>query len=204
MYIEAQSKNPIFSDDRINHMKLIIGLGNPGKEYAKTRHNAGFRVVDVLAGEATWKKEKKFNALIAETEIAKKKVLLAKPLTFMNDSGKTARQIIDYYKISLKDALIIYDDIDLLVGQIRLRPFGSAGGHNGMESVLEHLGTQDVARLRIGIAEKQAGKQDVPSEEYVLKNFSKSGEKKIKDALQKIPNYIESWVKNEVKNISYS
>jgi len=175
-------------------MKLIIGLGNPGKEYAKTRHNAGWRGLDILAGKNEWKENSKFNAEMAEIKINKAKVVLAKPLTFMNKSGDAVGKISRYYKIKKEDVLIIYDDIDMLLGQLRLRTEGSSGGHQGMQSVLKSLRTEKVARLKIGIAEKKAGKQCVPSEDYILKPPSKAGEVLLKKSLAKIPDMVKEWL----------
>ncbi|MEK7125299.1 MAG: aminoacyl-tRNA hydrolase [Patescibacteria group bacterium] len=175
-------------------MKLIIGLGNPGAKYHNTRHNLGFRAVDVLARETKWQDSKKFQALMAEANINGQKILLAKPQTFMNESGQAARSIIDFYKIPLADMLVIYDDIDLLVGDTRLRAEGSAGGHNGMASIIEHLGTEAVARFRLGVAEAKTGKQDIPAEDYVLLPASAAGEDKIKTTLAQMPELVNSWL----------
>jgi len=180
-------------------MKLIIGLGNPGDKYEKTRHNTGFRAVDVLVDKKEWKENDKFNATIAETKIGKvgsghARCLLAKPQTFMNNSGDAVGKIARYYKIKKENILIIYDDIDLLIGQLRLRPSGSTGGHQGMTSVLSILKTDKIARLKIGIAEKKAGKQRVPSESYILKPASKTGEAIIKKSLKKVPEIVEEWL----------
>lgn len=177
-------------------MKLIIGLGNPGEEYKTTRHNTGFRAVDALVDKNNWKQDDKFNAEIADAKIGKAKVILAKPQTFMNKSGEAVGKIARYYKIKKDDILIIYDDIDLLTGTLRLRPSGSSGGHQGMQSVLGALKTEDVARLKIGIAEKKTGKQRVSSEDYILKPASKEGEKIIKKSLKKISEIIEQWLDN--------
>lgn len=178
-------------------MKLIVGLGNPGKEYETTRHNTGFRAVDVLTEDASaiWKEAEKFQSLLAKTTIAGAKVILAKPRTFMNKSGQAVRRLIDFYKIRRENVLIIYDDIDLLVGTTRLRLEGSAGGHQGMDSVLTMLKTEKIARLRLGIAEKVAGKQSIPAEEYVLRPFSKTAETKIKKTLSIVPTIISDWIK---------
>ena len=117
-------------------MRLIVGLGNPGTKYKNTRHNLGFRAVDVLAGEAKWQDSKKFHAQTAEINLNDEKIILAKPQTFMNESGSAVRRLMDFYKIPASDVLIIYDDIDLLVGDTRLRAEGGSGGHNGMASVI--------------------------------------------------------------------
>ncbi|MDP1709370.1 MAG: aminoacyl-tRNA hydrolase [Candidatus Komeilibacteria bacterium] len=175
-------------------MKLIVGLGNPGKKYAQTRHNTGFLAVDVLAGNTKWQANKKFNVLTAEVAIAGTKVLLAKPQTFMNESGLAVRQLADFYHLDINNILIIYDDIDLLISQTRLKKTGSSGGHNGLASIIEHLGTNDINRLKIGIAEKTAGKQSVPAEVYVLKPFSRGANAIIKKTLAIIPELVSTWL----------
>lgn len=179
-------------------MKLIIGLGNPGEQYASTRHNAGWRAVKFLAGEAGWRREEKFKALAAVGKIAGQKVILAKPETFMNNSGLAAAKLKNFYKIKNQDILVIYDDIDLPLGTTRLRLDGSAGGHQGLDSVLRTLGSKEIARLKIGIAEGRPGKQKIPSEDYVLKNFSKKGEEILQKVLQLLPEIVEKWVKREI------
>ncbi len=179
-------------------MKLIIGLGNPGEQYEKTRHNTGFRAVDSLVDKKDWKENDKFNSLVADIKIGKSKAIFAKPQTFMNKSGEAVGKIARYYKIKKEDILVIFDDIDLLAGTIRLRPSGSTG-HQGMASVLKTLKTENLARLKIGIAEKKAGKQRVPSEDYILKPASKSGETTIKKSLKKVPEIVEVWIKGTEK-----
>ncbi|MBI1961404.1 MAG: aminoacyl-tRNA hydrolase [Parcubacteria group bacterium] len=175
-------------------MKLIIGLGNPGEKYEKTRHNTGFHAVDVLAGKNNWKASGKLNAEIAEIKIGKAKILLAKPQTFMNNSGQAAAKLARFYKIKKEDILVIYDDIDLVAGVLRLRPEGSSGGHQGMQSVLSSLKTDSIARLKIGIAEKSGGKQKISSENYVLKPPSKTAEAAIKKSLTLMPEVVEQWI----------
>lgn len=134
-------------------MYLIVGLGNPGEEYEKTRHNLGFRVVNELASRLGLKSLKsKHQSFIGEGTIAGHKVILAEPQTFMNNSGATVRGILAWHKIDPKKLIVIYDDVDLSVGQIRVREQGSAGGHHGIESVIAHVGTSEFARVRIGIS----------------------------------------------------
>mgnify|MGYP001325653398 FL=1 len=133
-------------------MKLIVGLGNPGKEYEMTRHNSGFCVLDAIAEECCVDiTQKKFKALIANTRISGEAVVLMKPQTFMNLSGEAVRAAMDFYKLSAQDLLVIYDDLDLPVGKIRLRAQGSAGGQNGMKNIIRHIGTQEFDRIRVGI-----------------------------------------------------
>ncbi len=138
---------------------VIVGLGNPGASYERTRHNAGFQALDVLSeafGEGEWKQSDKFDAFIQEARIVAVPVLLVKPLTFMNLSGQSLRKIVDFYKLDAKEqVLVTYDDIDIPLGEHRLRKTGSPGTHNGMRSVVEQFG-EDVPRLRIGIGPKPA------------------------------------------------
>ena len=148
-------------------MKLIVGLGNPDRQYLNTFHNLGFmsvdKVADILGVE--FKKEK-FRAVLAETGTGDNKIILAKPLTYMNLSGESVREIATFYKIESKDILIIYDDFDLIKGFIRIRESGSAGTHNGMRNVIKELGTENFPRIRIGF--KPEGEMLVPLIDYVL------------------------------------
>ena len=133
-------------------MKLIVGLGNPGAEYERTRHNVGFRVVDKLAAKHGWKwNERRSRAVLASGTIGTEKVVLAKPLTFMNLSGQTVGELVRWYKVPPEDLLIVHDELDLPVGKIRLRARGSAAGHNGLKDIIAHLHTDQFPRLRIGI-----------------------------------------------------
>lgn len=176
-------------------MRLIIGLGNPGKKYAHTRHNAGFMALDALAlnCKVSWKKDTGKVALIAQCAMGNTGVILAKPLTYMNASGSSAQKLAHYYKVEHADMLIIYDDIDLLLGDARLRTEGSSGGQNGMQSVIDAFGTSEIPRLRIGVAEEKTGKQDVPAEEYVLCPFSKNGAEKIAIVVDGLIKEIKRW-----------
>jgi peptidyl-tRNA hydrolase, PTH1 family len=155
---------------------LIVGLGNPGDKYSGTRHNIGFEVVDRLskAWAISLKEERRFNGEYgAGLGPRRQKVYLLKPLTFMNRSGQSMRAVVDWLKLKPSQVLVVYDDMDLPVGRLRLRLSGSAGGHNGMKSAIAHLGTQDFCRLRIGIgASQRGGDQAVVS--HVLGNFSKA------------------------------
>lgn len=162
-------------------MKLIIGLGNPGKEYALTRHNVGFMVVNGLINELGLKVQAKFKGEIAQTNLKSESVIFFKPHTYMNASGEAVRLVKDFYQIEPKDIFVIYDDLDLPVGKIRLREKGSAGGHNGMKSVIQHLGTQDFPRLRIGIDKNAL----IETKDYVLGRFSKQEEDTITQAILK-------------------
>src|SRR5271169_516122 len=149
---------------------LIVGLGNPGAEYANTRHNAGFLLVEKLAAKwkCDWTNEKKFRARIAKADCSGKKVLLCKPQTFMNLSGETVGALKDFYQLPLKQLMVAVDDADLPLGEIRLRKSGSSGGHHGLESIEQHLASREFARLRVGIG-RQAGAREIT--DYVLGRF---------------------------------
>jgi PTH1 family peptidyl-tRNA hydrolase len=135
---------------------IICGLGNPGQKYTFTRHNAGFMAVDTLAeGLGVKINRSRFDSLTAEVEIEGKKVLLMKPQTFMNLSGRACRQALDYYKLSAEDMTVVYDDVSLPVGRMRVRKKGSAGGHNGIKSILSELGSDVFPRLKLGVGEQQ-------------------------------------------------
>ena len=162
---------------------LIIGLGNPGKEYEKTRHNVGFMFVDFLADtyKTTFKLEKKHQAMVAEFKINNQKCYLLKPMTYMNLSGIALRSFCDYYKIPANEILIVVDDLALDTGMIRIRKNGSSGGHNGLKSIFSQMGTENISRLRIGINSSKL----IDTKDYVLGKFS-SEEIKVIDDLKKI------------------
>ena len=161
-------------------MYIIAGLGNPDKKYEGTRHNAGFEAVDKLADKLGVKiSEKKFKGLCQTVSLNGDKYLLLKPLTYMNNSGESIRAAADFYKIAPENIIILYDDINFECGRMRIRGSGSAGGHNGMKSIIQHLGTQDFARVRVGIGNKPP-KMDLA--DYVLGHFSRDEEKVIQDA----------------------
>lgn len=151
-------------------MKLIVGLGNPGKKYQETRHNVGFMFVDKIANDLGIKftLNKQLKSEIAEANVKGEKVILIKPQTFMNLSGEAVRSVQNYYKIELEDILVIYDDLDLPTGKIRIRKSGSSGGHKGMQNIIELIKTQEVKRVRIGIDSEY--KKDTI--DYVLGKFS--------------------------------
>jgi peptidyl-tRNA hydrolase, PTH1 family len=133
-------------------MKLVIGLGNPGMEYERTRHNVGFRVVDKLAAQQGWKwNERRSRAILAGGNLGLEKVMLVKPITYMNLSGESVGELMRWYKLQPEDILVVYDELDLPVGKVRLRSSGSAAGHNGMKSIIHHLHTDTFPRLRVGV-----------------------------------------------------
>ena len=173
-------------------MKLIIGLGNPGKAYAETRHNIGFQVIDLLADK--WNApltQSKFKGMYSIIHRPEGKVMLLKPLTYMNLSGESVGALMDYYDVDIEEILVIYDDLDLPTGQLRLRQKGSAGGHNGIKSLIQHLGTQQFNRMRIGISRPPAGMK-VP--DYVLSRFSKEEAVDVKEAVKKSAEACELWL----------
>ena len=161
-------------------MKLIVGLGNPGKEFENTRHNIGFIFLDYFAEKNDVSIDnKKYNGLYAQTIINNEKVILLKPLSYMNLSGEVVKRFVDYFKINIEDILIINDDLDMTFGKIRLRPDGSSGGHNGLKNIELHLGTDKFKRLKVGISNDKS----IDTKDYVLGKFSKE-EKTTIDSLK--------------------
>ena len=175
---------------KLNEPFLIAGLGTPGKKYVDTRHNVGFEMLDVLAMANGIKVSKiKFKALVGEGKIGGKNVVLAKPQTYMNLSGESIREIAAYYKIPPHKIIIIYDDISINTGRIRIRHKGSAGGHNGMKNIIYQLKTDEFPRLRIGVGEPD---EDVVS--YVLGRFSKTDIETLTEIAKEIPDIIEMMI----------
>ncbi|WP_335872098.1 aminoacyl-tRNA hydrolase [Bacillus sp. 2205SS5-2] len=183
-------------------MKLIVGLGNPGNQYADTRHNIGFTIVDELARRHNVKLDQsKFKGQYAVIHVRGQKVMLLKPLTYMNLSGESIGSMVDYYDIKLDDVVLMYDDLDLPVGKIRLRQKGSAGGHNGIKSTIAHLGTQNFNRIRVGIDRPPMG-MSVPN--YVLGKFSSEEKKELIHVIDACANACEDWFEKpflEVMNV---
>ena len=187
-------------------MKLIVGLGNPGSRYAATRHNMGWRVAQVLAARAgadSWRE--KLEAAVAEALWHDQKVVLARPLTFMNRSGLAVRPLVDFWKMETKDLLVVSDDLALEAGRIRLRPRGSDGGHNGLESVIAHLGTEEFARLRVGIGPASPGRSPAtpgrspappPAEhaEFVLSELAAAERPIVAEAIERAADAAECWI----------
>lgn len=167
-------------------MFLIAGLGNPGKDYVDTRHNIGFEAVSALSSYYDIPLKKiKHKALIGEGKIGGERVILAQPQTFMNNSGESIREIVDYYKIPVENTVIIYDEAAIDVGRIRIRPQGSAGGHNGMKSIIYHLGSDKFVRIRFGIGSAPGDMAD-----FVLGRFSKEEIKIMIEAVKNIPDIV--------------
>ena len=170
---------------------LIVGLGNPGPKYAANRHNAGFRCVERLGsalGVGFDKRQKR--AHVALGDLHGQRVVLAKPQTFMNESGQAVVPLARFYKVPNERLLIIYDDLDLPLGTLRLRPGGGSGGHKGMRSIIEHLGAQDFPRLRVGIG-RPPGRMDPAA--YVLQSFSADEELVLQETLERALGAIETW-----------
>lgn len=159
-------------------MYIIAGLGNPGSRYEHTRHNAGFEVIDILADRmGICVDEKKHKALCGRGALEGQKVILIKPQTFMNLSGESVRAAADFYKVEPENIIIVYDDVSLEPGQLRIRGKGSAGGHNGIKNIISHLGTQEFPRVKVGVGEKP---KEMDLADYVLSRFSK-GEQEMMD-----------------------
>ena len=162
---------------------LIVGLGNPGNEYAHTRHNCGFRAIDILAEKLGCKIDKlKFQGLYAQTTYNGRKLMLLKPQTFMNLSGRSVLQLSAYFNIPPERIIIMFDDISLQPGRLRVRADGSAGGHNGIKSIISELGSQDFPRVKIGVGAKPSPDTDLA--DWVLSGFTASEEKALADALK--------------------
>lgn len=175
-------------------MKLIVGLGNPGKEYENTRHNIGYIFIDSLADKLGVSiDKKKFNGLYTEAVINNEKVLLVKPLSYMNLSGEVVEKFVNFYKIDINDILVINDDLDLDVGRVRLRLKGSSGGHNGLKNIALHLKTEDFKRLKIGISNNKL----IDTKDYVLGKFTKEEKEIINNLKDKIVNLLMDFVNTD-------
>ena len=177
---------------------VIVGLGNPGTKYEKTRHNVGFMFLDEVAkaNQAAFSLNKNLQCYIAEIYINKIKHYLIKPTTFMNLSGDSVYKVLNYYNVEIDDLIVIYDDMDLSVGQVRIRKSGSSGGHNGMKSIINNLNSQEFKRIRIGI-----GKPKADSIDFVLGKFSKSEGILIQKTVVKAPNIVDDLVINGIDYI---
>jgi PTH1 family peptidyl-tRNA hydrolase len=173
---------------------VIAGLGNPGARYARTRHNIGFMVATELAERwrAHWVKEAKFRARVARVDRAERKVLLCQPETFMNDSGEAVAALTTFYRVERQNLLVILDDADLPFGAVRLRPEGSSGGHHGLESIQQHLGSLEFARLRVGIGRNDPASREIT--EYVLSQFRKDEAELLGKVLTRACDQIECWL----------
>lgn len=177
-------------------MYLIVGLGNPGTEYAATRHNIGFDMVTYLSDRYNIPVRSRENkAIVGKGMIGGQKVMLAQPQTYMNLSGESVRALLDYYKMDIDELIIIYDDISLPVGQIRVRPKGSAGGHNGIKNIIQHLRTEEFVRIRIGVGAKPEGGDLV---KHVLGRFSREEDGMIRDVFALAEEALEALLDGDV------
>lgn len=179
-------------------MYLIVGLGNPGKKYTFTRHNAGFLSIDYMSQKHNIDVKKiKHKAVIGEGIIAGERVILAKPQTYMNLSGESISEIVSWYKIPNENIIIIYDDISMPTGSIRIREKGSAGGHNGMKSIIQHLSTDVFPRLKIGINAKP---DEYDLADYVLGKFTPEEQKILFDTFEKINEAVKEFISKDIKS----
>jgi len=178
----------------LENLYFIAGLGNPGPEYAATRHNIGFMLVDRLAARwrAAWVLEKKFQARLARAERDGRKAILGQPQTFMNDSGAAVGAVGRFYQLPAERILIVVDDADLPLGQLRLRPEGSSGGHHGLESVEQQLGTRAYPRLRLGIGRRAEDRREIT--DYVLGRFEAAERKTVEEVLERALQQVECWL----------
>ncbi|MDU1006615.1 MAG: aminoacyl-tRNA hydrolase [Clostridium butyricum] len=176
-------------------MFLIVGLGNPGSQYEDTRHNIGFKVVDNIAKEYNIEiNRQKFKGMCGEGFINGEKVILLKPTTYMNLSGESVREVVDFYKLSNDDVLVIYDDISLDVGRLRIREKGSAGGHNGIKSIIAHLGTDIFPRIKVGV-----GQPNVDLVNYVLGKFTKEEMEVLNESIDASTRAAKEIISNDIK-----
>jgi PTH1 family peptidyl-tRNA hydrolase len=178
-------------------VKFILGVGNPGRKYERTRHNVGFRVVDRLAQQAgeTIGREK-YQALMAQTVIEGQTVVLVKPQTFVNLTGRSAAALLRFYKAPAESLLVVVDDTHLPVGKLRVRPDGSAGGHNGLRSLIQDLGTDTFGRLRVGVGGKQHPAQDLA--DHVLGRFTEQEEQDIEVAVETATDVCRLWIEKDI------
>ncbi|MBP3284679.1 MAG: aminoacyl-tRNA hydrolase [Clostridia bacterium] len=177
-------------------MFIIVGLGNPGREYEGTRHNTGFMVMDRLAEKYKIEvKKQKCKALLGQGEIEGEKVLLVKPQTYMNLSGQAVAEVVNFYKEDLENLVIVFDDIDLPVGKLRIKERGSAGTHNGMKSIVSSLGTTEFKRVKVGIGKQMPG-EDLAN--YVLGTFQKEERDLLADAMENAVGAIETMIREGV------
>ncbi len=176
-------------------MKIVVGLGNPGRKYAGTRHNVGFEVLEVLARQSAERWRSRFEAELLEVQLAGERTLLVAPQTYMNLSGRSVRSVVEFYKTPISDLLVISDDLNLPVGKLRLRASGTAGGQKGLKNIIDQLGTTEFARLRVGIGRPPAGADAV---NYVLQSFAKAERPQVEEAIQRAVEATERWVASGV------
>ncbi len=188
LFKQIESSSKTGANRSVSH--LVVGLGNPGEKYARTRHNVGFMAVDYISEKLNIKVNKsKFKALVGECNLANKRVLFMKPQTFMNLSGEAVREAMDFYKIPAENILIIFDDVSLVPGKMRVRLKGSAGGHNGIKSIIEHLGTNEFPRIKIGVGAKPNPEYDLA--DWVLGTFEKKDMELVSQCIENTPECAE-------------
>lgn len=176
-------------------MKMIVGLGNPGCDYNKTRHNIGFMIIDSYLKNADWKE--KFMGLYCEKIIQGEKIIFLKPQTYMNLSGNSVSKFVNFFKINSNDILVIHDDLDLPFGKIRLKKSASSGGHNGIKSIIDSLGTDNFNRFKFGISSVEKNQ----TKDYVLGNFSKEEQKYIDDHVDHFKGIIDDYIKKGIEEV---
>ena len=183
----------------MENLSLIAGLGNPGSDYAATRHNIGFVLVDRLAAgwKAAWRLEKKFQARLARAKWGGQKVILCQPQTFMNASGQAVGALAQYYRLDAARILIVVDDADLPLGHIRLKMFGGSAGHHGLESVERQLGTRAYPRLRLGIGRRSTGDREIT--DYVLGRFAEAERQVMREVLDRAGRQVECWLAHGIE-----
>ncbi|MDC3417932.1 aminoacyl-tRNA hydrolase [Aquibacillus salsiterrae] len=180
-------------------MKCIVGLGNPGKRYEATRHNIGFMIVDELASRHNWRLNKtKFHGNFSIETMEQEKIILLEPQTYMNLSGESLKPLMDFYNLSTKDILVIYDDLDLPPGKIRLREKGGHGGHNGIRSIIDQLGTKEFRRIRVGIGRPTT---PIPVPDYVLGKFAETELEDVKTSIERAANACEAWFRKPFQEV---
>ncbi|MBM3268109.1 MAG: aminoacyl-tRNA hydrolase [Candidatus Sericytochromatia bacterium] len=184
-------------------MKLVVGLGNPGPKYAETRHNAGFAVVRELARRwhAEGAGDGRFNAVIAEARVGPEKVLLMQPLTFMNLSGRAVQSLANFYKVPIEEIVVVSDDTDLPVGSVRLRKRGSSGGQKGLQSIIEHLGTDEICRVRLGVGQRPPQWDQA---DWVLSRFDAAERADFDKAVGSAADAIELWARRNDFDLAMS
>lgn len=186
-------------------MKLIIGLGNPGKQYAKTRHNAGWLVLDVLAqkldSSAKWRKDANFEADIFEAQVGGEKIILAKPQTFMNNSGRSVSRLQNFYKVNGDDVVVVYDELDIDFKSVRVRFGGSSAGHNGVGSIIFHTGSEDFWRVRFGIGSLDEFAKKIRGNDFVLGRFSEEEAKVLPKIIDQVVGFmVDSLEQNNLQD----
>jgi PTH1 family peptidyl-tRNA hydrolase len=178
-------------------MKIVVGLGNPGREYDGTRHNVGFEVLALIAQRFSAGRPKaKFKAEVVELSIKNQKTILLSPLTFMNLSGQSVRAAVDFYKLPLNDVLVVCDDINLDVARLRFRPSGSAGGQNGLKNIIQQLGSQDFGRLRVGVGKTPPNWN---ASDFVLGKFGAEERSEIDLGISRAANAVEAWIEHGIE-----